>query len=79
VRTSRQGERIQVELTHGLDASLYDLPLTLETQVPAEWTAVEVRQGRHAQRVDVVRDGRRAVVRYRAVPNAGTVALVAAP
>ena len=79
VRTAREGERIQVALAHDLDGSLYDLPLTLETEVPAEWTAVEVRQGSRVQRVDAVGRGRRATARYQAVPNAGTVTLANAP
>lgn len=40
VRASRRGNAIEVTLTHDLDGRLYDLPLTLETTLPADWSAL---------------------------------------
>jgi peptidoglycan/xylan/chitin deacetylase (PgdA/CDA1 family) len=75
VRASRNGDRVEVVLRHGLDAALYDLPLTLKTCVPAGWSAVDVRQGSRAERVKVVHEKGRAFATYEATPNAGAVTL----
>jgi len=75
VRTSRKGAAIEVIVRHDLDAALYDLPLTLKTDVPSEWPAVEVRQGARVERAAVVRDGGRARVTYQARPNGEPVTL----
>ena len=63
---------------HDLTDAAYDLPLTLRTEVPAEWTAVEARQGGRSQRAPVGREGTAAYVRYQAMPNAEDVALTEA-
>jgi peptidoglycan/xylan/chitin deacetylase (PgdA/CDA1 family) len=75
LRTSRKGNVVEVVLRHDLDAALYDLPLTLDTEVPSEWSAVEVRQGSRVERVGVTRDGGRSHVTYQARPNAEPVTL----
>jgi hypothetical protein len=67
-----------VVLRHDLTGAAYDLPLTLRTEVPAEWTAAEVRQGARSRRVPVGHDGPAAYVRYQAVPNAEDVTLAEA-
>jgi peptidoglycan/xylan/chitin deacetylase (PgdA/CDA1 family) len=74
----RRGSAIDVALRHDLDHDLYDLPLTLRTQVPAGWSAVQARQGTSVQRVEIDRDRDRAWATYQAVPNAGTVTLAEA-
>jgi hypothetical protein len=61
--------RIRLDVTSGKDPALYDLGLTLRTQVPPSWLAVEVTQGtvtfRH--RVEY------GCVRYEAVPGMGEI------
>ncbi len=64
--TERQ---IRVELTCKADAKLYDYPLTLVTQVSAEWKRCEIVQG--ANKAVVTAAG--GMVRYDAVPNAGVI------
>ncbi len=78
VRSYRDGSAISVVLRHDLADAAYDLPLTLRTEVPAEWAAVEVRQGGRSRRVPVGREGPAACVRYQAIPNAEDVALTGA-
>lgn len=75
VRTSRAGDAIQVALSHSLDASLYQLPLTLQTRVPVEWKMATVRQGNKTRLLQVGRDAQGAFVRYEATPHAGLVEL----
>jgi peptidoglycan/xylan/chitin deacetylase (PgdA/CDA1 family) len=78
VQSYRDGSAISVVLRHDLTDAAYDLPLTLRTEVPAEWTAVEMRQGGRTHRVPVGRDGAAACVRYQATPNAEGVTLTKA-
>ncbi|MGZ4887519.1 MAG: polysaccharide deacetylase family protein [Candidatus Aminicenantales bacterium] len=75
VQTSRKGDVMEVVLRHDLADERYNLPLTLKTYVPSEWTAVEVRQGSGLTRPAVLRDGRRSYVLYQARPNAESVQL----
>jgi hypothetical protein len=75
VQAAREGDTIRVTLTHSLDKGLYDLPLTLQTEVPADWSNVAVQQGERVQQIGVLRENNRSYVQYRAVPNADTVTL----
>lgn len=68
--TSRQdGDTIEVSVTHSLDPSLYNLPLTARTYVPPHWTSVQVRQGSAIVTVPVRREGDAAYATYRISPN----------
>lgn len=69
------GRDIEVTLTHSLNKSMYNLPLTLKTYVPSGWNHVLVRQGKHSQRVDVASDTGGHYVLYRAYPNTAAVKL----
>jgi hypothetical protein len=71
----RQNDSIEVSLRHDLDEGLYDLPLTLKTHVPPEWSAVRIRQGTRVSRVEIAREGEGASVTYEAIPNADGVTL----
>lgn len=61
-------QQIQLKLTGTLDPALYDMPLTVTTQVPATWTAAVVTQGTSSATVPVVKG----VIQYDALPN-GTI------
>jgi peptidoglycan/xylan/chitin deacetylase (PgdA/CDA1 family) len=78
VRASWKGDVVEVSLRHDLDRGLYDMPLTLTTPVPSEWSAVEVRQGSRVERIDVLREGEGASATYDAVPNAEDLTLARA-
>ena len=75
VTTKISGEAIEVTVNHPLDPKLYNLPLTARTTVPAQWTAVQVRQGRAAARVPVLRDASTSYVLYKIAPNGGVARL----
>ena len=52
VEVVEQGlKQIRVQLRSEVDAKTYDAPLTLITQTPAEWKAVEVTQGTRTTKV----------------------------
>lgn len=69
------GSQIKLELRSEADASLYDLPLTLVTKVPAAWVKCQVKQGAKMATVPVVKGE----VIYDALPNGGPITLVSQP
>ncbi len=75
VASSRRGEAIEIVLGHDLNNPRYDLPLTLKTYLPEDWSTVEVRQGRRSELLPAVRDERGSYVIYQAAPNAEPVIL----
>jgi peptidoglycan/xylan/chitin deacetylase (PgdA/CDA1 family) len=92
VDTQVQKDRIVVRVSHDLDPSLYDVPLTLETTVPEEWSQVRIDPAAPgapsaviAASPDSARDGaapggprHRRLVRYRLRPNGSPVVLLRA-
>jgi peptidoglycan/xylan/chitin deacetylase (PgdA/CDA1 family) len=60
---------IIVTLTHSLDTTVYDLPLTLKTYVPAAWQHVTVTQGSDTQHPATQYDAKGAFVLYQLKPN----------
>lgn len=69
IETSVSEDRISVELTHALDANLYDLPLTLTTRIPAGWNNISVNQDGDSQPFSIYQDDRGRYVQYQASPN----------
>ncbi|MFA6288709.1 MAG: polysaccharide deacetylase family protein [Opitutaceae bacterium] len=67
---------IRVSLTSGTNPGLYDLPLTLSTQVPAAWKACVVTQGKTVSAPIPVSGGE---VRYDALPGADEILIRSAP
>jgi peptidoglycan/xylan/chitin deacetylase (PgdA/CDA1 family) len=69
ITTKASGDRIEVTVTHSLDKSLYDLPLTVKTPIPADWKLAHFQQGQDARWLPVHHDGDAAYVLYRIAPN----------
>lgn len=69
---------ISIELTHTLDPSMYDLPLTLKTYVPRDWNQVKLRQGEKTLTVNTAVDDNGRFVIYQLSPNKGSCELSAA-
>ena len=70
---------ITIELTHSLDKTMYDLPLTLKTYIPATWTKVIVTQGTNTQSPTVRHDDQGAFVLYQQTPNTTNALLKSNP
>jgi len=64
-------EVIRLVLTSGIDPEYYDYPLTLITEVPAQWKYCHVNQGQ-IQGIYPVQSGK---VMYNALPNRGEIVL----
>ena len=56
VHSYLEDNQISVVLRDDLTEASYDLPLTLKTQVPSGWHAVEVRQGDQMKRVEAFQE-----------------------
>ena len=72
VQGKMSGKKITVDLTHTLDESMYDLPLTLRTSVPASWKNAVVKQGDKVQNVQVSKNDKGSYILYQLIPNKGT-------
>jgi peptidoglycan/xylan/chitin deacetylase (PgdA/CDA1 family) len=64
---------IRLQLKCAADPKYYDVPLTLITQVPADWKRVSVKQGEKAAVVDATNSS----VRFDAVPGPDEIRLTA--
>jgi peptidoglycan/xylan/chitin deacetylase (PgdA/CDA1 family) len=73
VTTMQDKDKIVVEVTHTLDKSQYDIPLTLRTYVPSTWQTVTIKQGADSKTPQVLKDDKGSYILYRAKPNAGVV------
>jgi peptidoglycan/xylan/chitin deacetylase (PgdA/CDA1 family) len=72
---SSSSSQIVLNLTHNLDNTIYNVPLTLRSEVPSAWTSVNVVQGSTSATIaSVVESGTR-VVYYSATPNGGQITL----
>jgi len=67
--------KIVISLSQPIDKTMYDVPLTLKTYVPANWKQAVVKQGKNVARAKVEQDERGAYIMYRAHPNGGAVTL----
>ena len=72
---SEGSTEIQLDLTHSLDRSIYNQPLTIRSTVPPNWSRVNVQQGDVSITVDSTIEGLETAVYYNAVPNNGTITL----
>ena len=73
VDTKVSDNMVSVELTHQLDTSMYNIPLTLKTYLPTEWDAVKIRQGDNEQSIKTTNDTQGVYVQYDAYPNQHTI------
>ncbi len=71
VQAYRRGNVISVVLRDDLKDASYNLPLTLTTNVPANWPAAQIRQGSRTASIEVSGGS----VMYQAQPNAEAITL----
>ena len=75
VKETRKKDRILISLNHPLDKSMYNIPLTLRTNVSAHWKHASVKQGNHLQKIAVANGAGGASVQYQAYPNEGVISI----
>lgn len=71
VNVKETKNKFTVELTHPLDQSMYNLPLTLRTTVPSSWKKASVKQDGKSKPVDILNDGQGHYILYQMIPNKG--------
>ena len=72
VKVQEGNNKFTVELTHSLDKTMYNLPLTLKTAVPATWKKATVKQSGKVQNVTVAKDDAGSYIIYELMPNKGS-------
>jgi hypothetical protein len=75
VKAKTTTKDIAISLSHSLDNTMYYVPLTLKTYVPASWKAVQVKQGKQNKRITPSKDEKGSFVQYRAAPNSDQILL----
>jgi hypothetical protein len=73
IKSSETNGKIVVELSHSLDQSMYDLPLTLKTYVRKSWKEVLVKQGENSEKIKTAKDENGTYVMYQASPNKSAI------
>lgn len=66
---------ITLELTHSLNPSIFTVPLTIHSTVPASWGEVIITQGAAENHVQPVAENGIANIYYDATPNGGVITL----
>ena len=69
VKQNETKQKITITLTHTLDPTMYDVPLTLRSYVPAGWNKVKVKQGSQEENLVAQKDNQGPYVQYQALPN----------
>ena len=75
VKGKEADNKIMVDLTHSLDKSMYDIPLTVRTYIPSDWKQVQVKQGDKTKTVSSGTNDKGTFVLYLLEPNKGTAEL----
>jgi peptidoglycan/xylan/chitin deacetylase (PgdA/CDA1 family) len=73
IKSTGVSGKITVTITHTLDKSMYDLPLTLKTTVNSDWKEVVVKQGNKSAKIKTQRAASSNFVLYQAEPNGGEI------
>jgi peptidoglycan/xylan/chitin deacetylase (PgdA/CDA1 family) len=71
VKNNNEDGKIMVTLTHSLNQSMYNLPLTLKTYISSEWKEANIKQGKHSQKADIHKDDKGNYILYQGYPNEG--------
>lgn len=75
ISTDVDTEGINVNISTDLDAEVYDIPLTVKTYVPGDWTSVIFDSGEDSLELEVKSDEAGSFVLYEALPARGTLVL----
>ena len=73
---SENDSEITLSLSHSLDNSIYNIPLTIRSAVPYSWSEVLITQGSSEYIVEPKIENGEQVVYYDAIPNGGMISLL---
>lgn len=66
---------IEVEISHTLDASIYNLPISIRRELPDNWKDASVLQGKKELSSELVKVDGKTYIEFEAIPNAGMVTI----
>ncbi|HKI77645.1 MAG TPA: polysaccharide deacetylase family protein [Ignavibacteriaceae bacterium] len=66
---------LRLQVTDGLDNSIYNFPLTVDVVVPAAWDSVDFNQGFNSQKLGAFTVADKKYVRINVIPDGGDVIL----
>jgi hypothetical protein len=70
VKSVKGNNKITISLSHSLDPTIYNLPLTLKTYVLPNWNKeVTIKQGDQKKQVTILKDDKGKYVLFQAIPN----------
>ena len=69
VGNSQKNGKIVVTLTHSLDKTMYNIPLTVKTYISSTWKQASLKQGKHEQNAEIKQDNKGSYIQYQANPN----------
>ena len=72
---SESSDQIVLSLADTLDDSVFDEPLTIRSEIPANWTSVTIQQGTYSTTLTPSVEGSATVVYYSAIPDDGNITL----
>lgn len=75
IETEYKRKQITVSVTHNLDTSQYNIPLTLKTFVPKKWKEVNISQGQSSFDASTSQDNEGNFIIYQVLPNNGSAVL----
>jgi len=67
--------KLELQVTDGLDDSIFNFPLTVDIEVPSGWTSVKFTQGTTNQEVNTFTNNGNNFVRVNVIPDGGNVIL----
>jgi len=73
VKTSREKDQIEVNLSHNLDPALYNLALTLKTYIPDRWKDISITQNGLDLEYKIITEEQGNFAMYQALPGADPV------
>ena len=73
---SESDSEIMLNLSHSLDNSVFNVPLTIRSAVPNSWLKVLITQGSSEYTLIPTIENGQSVVYYDAIPNAGAISLL---
>lgn len=78
LKSEIEGEKIRITLSHSLDKSLYDIPLTLRTYIKSDWKEVKVTQGNQFRTYQPQADQKGLYILYSAMPGESVIEIASA-
>ncbi|HEY8782310.1 MAG TPA: polysaccharide deacetylase family protein [Mucilaginibacter sp.] len=75
IKNNSESKDISLNITMPLNSGMYNIPLTLKTYIPANWSHVIVKQGKHSKKIEPEKDGKGTYVIYQVKPNLKSIHL----